>query len=353
MSVIDLDALLQPVSAEAPCGEDLEYSGLMDLERAAQGSAEQEIGRGSGDGRAPHVLVAAREPNWQEVRGLALTLAGRTKDLRVLFHLTRALVRTDGFPGLQDGLALLRGTVAGYWECLYPAVDPEDQDPTLRVNTVASFDDYESLVRLVRDAPLVSVPGLGRFSLRDMAIARGELAAAEGTEAPSTATIDAAFSAADLGELQARAAAVTGALEELRAVDREVTERLGAGNAPSLTQLPQVLREAQRVLQEQLARRGVGSPEHAGEPAASVPASTGPTPAVAARVTGEVASREDVVRVLDTVCEYYRRAEPSSPVPVLLERAKRLVGKDFIDIIKDMAPGGLPEVENLRGPQAD
>jgi type VI secretion system protein ImpA len=353
MSVIDLDALLQPVSAEAPCGEDLEYSGLMDLERTAQGSAEQEIGRESGDGRAPHVLVAAREPNWQEVRGLALTLAGRTKDLRVLFHLTRALVRTDGFPGLQDGLALLRGTVAGYWECLYPAVDPDDQDPTLRVNTLASFDDYETLVRLVRDAPLVSVPGLGRFSLRDMAIARGELAAAEGTEAPSTATIEAAFGAADLGELQARASAVTSALDDLRAVDREVTDRLGAGNAPGLAQLPQVLREAQRVLREQLARRGVGSPEPAGETPVSAPATAGSAPAVAARVPGEVTSREDAVRVLDKVCEYYRRVEPSSPIPVLLERAKRLVGKDFMDIIKDVAPGGLAEVETLRGPQAD
>jgi type VI secretion system protein ImpA len=63
-----------------------------------------------------------------------------------------------------------------------------------------------------------------------------------------------------------------------------------------------------------------------------------------------VSSREDVLRALDRVCEYYRRQEPSSPVPVLLERAKRLVGMDFLAIIKDLAPTGLHEVETIRGP---
>jgi type VI secretion system protein ImpA len=49
------------------------------------------------------------------------------------------------------------------------------------------------------------------------------------------------------------------------------------------------------------------------------------------------------------LCEYYRRHEPSSPIPVLLRRAKRLVSKDFMDIIRDLTPSGIPEAELLAG----
>src|SRR5882757_2776454 len=64
---------------------------------------------------------------------------------------------------------------------------------------------------------------------------------------------------------------------------------------------------------------------------------------------GDINSREDVILQLDRLCEYYRRHEPSSPVPMLLRRAKRLVSKEFMDIIRDLTPGGVAEAELLGG----
>ena len=52
------------------------------------------------------------------------------------------------------------------------------------------------------------------------------------------------------------------------------------------------------------------------------------------------------------IIEYYKKNEPSSPVPVLLRRAKALVGADFMTIIKDMAPNGVENVEVVGGAQA-
>ena len=46
---------------------------------------------------------------------------------------------------------------------------------------------------------------------------------------------------------------------------------------------------------------------------------------------------------------YYEKNEPSSPVPVLIKRAKRLVGADFVSIIKDIAPNGMDNVEIVAG----
>jgi type VI secretion system protein ImpA len=68
---------------------------------------------------------------------------------------------------------------------------------------------------------------------------------------------------------------------------------------------------------------------------------------------GEPRSREDVVRALDGICAYYARNEPSSPVPLLLERCKRLVAMSFLDIVKDMVPDGLSTIQTIAGKRSE
>jgi type VI secretion system protein ImpA len=68
---------------------------------------------------------------------------------------------------------------------------------------------------------------------------------------------------------------------------------------------------------------------------------------------GEITSRNEVIRALDAVCGYYERNEPSSPVPILLRRAQRLVSKNFMDIMRDLAPSGMSDIEKIQGPEGD
>jgi type VI secretion system protein ImpA len=92
-----------------------------------------------------------------------------------------------------------------------------------------------------------------------------------------------------------------------------------------------------------LAARGIATAAAGGveaAPAGAVPAAGG---------GGDVTSRADVARTLDRLCEYYRVHEPSSPIPLLLQRAKRLVDKDFLSILRDLAPSGVAEAESLGG----
>ncbi|MGH8444674.1 MAG: type VI secretion system protein TssA, partial [Solimonas sp.] len=79
--------------------------------------------------------------------------------------------------------------------------------------------------------------------------------------------------------------------------------------------------------------------------AAVAAVASGSAPAVA----GPVRGIQDIVVRIDEICAYYIRHEPSSPVPLLLERAKRLVGKDFLAIVEDLAPAGLSEARAMRG----
>ncbi len=64
---------------------------------------------------------------------------------------------------------------------------------------------------------------------------------------------------------------------------------------------------------------------------------------------GSIETAQDARAALDKVMAYFRKYEPSSPVPIILERAKRLVGADFMTIMKDMAPGGLDSVKMIGG----
>jgi type VI secretion system protein ImpA len=68
-----------------------------------------------------------------------------------------------------------------------------------------------------------------------------------------------------------------------------------------------------------------------------------------ASYTGEIKSREDIVRLLDKACEYFKRNEPSSPVPLLLQRAKRLISADFMEVMRELAPDGLSQAKKNAG----
>jgi type VI secretion system protein ImpA len=156
-------------------------------------------------------------------------------------------------------------------------------------------------------------------------------------------------------DLQQTAQSVNNAIDNVSAIDAYFTDQVGAANAPDLNPLVRALKEAQQVLSDRLSRRGVNDPALAEEAAAgeATDAEGGAVAGqsvVAVRV-GEINSREDVTRMLNKLCDYYAKHEPSSPIPLLLQRAKRLVPKTFLDIMRDLAPDGVPQVEMIRGPE--
>ncbi|MBE0617201.1 MAG: type VI secretion system protein TssA, partial [Proteobacteria bacterium] len=216
MGVVDLEALLAEVSSASPCGESMEYDPAFgQMERAAQGKPEQQYG---------DTLIPAEEPNWGDVKRAATELLGRTKDLRVAVYLIRSLLRTDGFAGFADGLELLLGFLERYWDGVHPQLDPEDDnDPTLRVNTIASLCDAESVLRAVREAPLVRSPALGRYSLRDVQLASGVLPAPAGVAPPDSGAVEAAFLGGDLEALQGTAQDLRRSLASLGAIETLLT----------------------------------------------------------------------------------------------------------------------------------
>ena len=338
---MDLETLLAPVTPEDPCGADLEYDpAFSEIDRLAQGKPEQQIG---------NTIVPAEEPDWKVVQKKAGDLLGKSKDLRVGAHLTRSLLHTQGWSGFGLGLGVLRGLIDRYWEGVYPRLDPaDDNDPTMRVNVLSSFGELATL-GVVRATPLVSSRALGRFSIKDLEIAAGDAAAPNGAEAPSMANIEGIVMDADLGELQHTVTALRECLEALTAIEATVGERVGAASGASFGKLPVLLRKAESFLGNRLEQRTASgaSGGASGSDGAGVAGGNGAAPQRS--FGGAINSREDVIRALDAICSYYAKNEPSSPIPMFMERSKKLVMMSFVDIVKELVPDALSRVDILRG----
>jgi type VI secretion system protein ImpA len=75
--------------------------------------------------------------------------------------------------------------------------------------------------------------------------------------------------------------------------------------------------------------------------------STGAVGAVS--VSGAINNKTDVINMIDKICDYYASHEPSSPIPLLLRRAQRLVDKSFVEILEDLAPDGVDQLQVISG----
>lgn len=325
-----LETLLDPVSPEAPSGELLEYdpayTGLFEL---ARGKPEQRMGAS---------VIAAEPPNWRKVEESARALLGRTKDLRVAVLLVKARLRNDGLGGLFQGLAYLRALLERRWDTLHPQLDAEDgDDPSMRTHALVELLDAESVLGPLRDAELASARGVGRICVRDLSRPPANGSAEPPAEPPPP--IEPVFAASDGAALARSARAAAAAVGDLRALEAFVRERVGPERAPDLSTLRAPLELVAKVLAAH-----AGAADRAPPAAAAAPDAAGSSGAV-----GAIKSREDVLRALDGLCAYFERNEPSSPIPLLLRRSKRLVAMSFLDIVRDLAPEAAPQIEALRG----
>ncbi len=341
---MNMDAYLGPRAGDGPSGEDLEYDpDFLEMTIAAQPGQERQVGS---------EIVAGEEPDYKTVAKKALAVLERSHDLRAAVILAQAQTRLEGYEGLAGVTAFIRACLETWWDTVHPQLDADDDnDPTMRINAVVGLADTGGLLRLVRLAPLTESRTFGRMTLRDVAISEGEASGDGG--GPDAAAVAAAFRETRPEVLKLRLEAARGALEDARAISAVFDDRT-PGDGPNLDPLIRMLRKAVTKL-----AAAVGEPEEAVAAAAGgtdetpTEVSGGVDPQRGPSVPGTISTQADVVAALDRIMAYFARHEPSSPVPLLLARAKRLVGADFLTIINDMVPEGTDTVRGLGGIRAE
>lgn len=324
--------LSEPVNPESPCGVDLEDTPLL-----ASFDAYRLFGQ---------MAPLADDTDWREIRDRSLEALEQSRDLRLLAHLAAAVLRTDGLQRFCDVVQVAGQWFSAYPEQLFPRID---DDAILRKNALNSFGDRMAIVDGVRRRPFIANPQLGAFTLRDVEIATGRLAPGEsGGEPPSEAHLNAVLAAADDAQLAALESGLGAAIAALRAIESRMRDAHGTEGTPEFDLLLGPLGDIRRLLAEQLATRAANA-----MPVAGADGAAGEPGAAAVIGVGSIRSRDDAIRALDAVATFFRSNEPSSPVPLFVERAKRLIGRNFIEVLADMAPDGLDQARHVGGVQEE
>lgn len=337
----DGQALLQPISPEQPCGVNLDDSIVLSSLDALRlfGQARSPEAPPDSDGDEKEQAKARPPLEWDRIRADAMDGLTKSKDLRLLGYLGTALLRTDGLPAFAGVLTAASQWLETYWPQVYPALD---EDAVARRNALNCLADPMAVIDRIWRLPLVTSRQHGRYSLRDIEIARGQANPGPLEAKPEEAAILNALNELPLEELTALDASVTAGSAALTSIDAKMRGEGGPEVAPDFGPLVTQFAKLNRICREQLSARAALSGEAAAE------GSDGGGGQVAFR-GGVINSRADAIRALDAVAEYFRRNEPSSPIPLFVDRAKRLVAKDFLEVLADIAPDALSVARSAGG----
>jgi type VI secretion system protein ImpA len=334
------DNLLNPIAGENPCGEDLRYAPVYDQIKEARREEEAyEPGEWIKRADYPQVVKLCTE-----------ALASKSKDLQIAAWLTDALLRTEGFAGLKQGLDLLLGFVSTIWDGLYPQL--EDGDAELRAGPLQWVGS--NLVLPLQSAPLnkarhgwldytesKKVGYEEQADTSDKKEARTKLLE-QGKVAPEA--FDKSFAETPKAFYLSAEAALDGSTATVQALDTLCREKFG-DIAPSFTELKKGLetvrhsvhlllqkkRETEPDVVEPGAEAGVaegGGEGAVGEGAAASGGVAGRAAAGAAGIVipladGEPAQRRDAIASVARAAAALRKLDPYSPAPYLMLRGLR------------------------------
>ena len=371
---MEIAAFLASLDPSSPSGTDLRndarFHAIENRLEAASRPARLRLVEQGGTGGV--------ELDWAEMLDEAATLAASGRDLRLLVIVARLLTNEQGLAGLAIGLQLLADTVAQYWDNLHPALREaaSKREAALRRNNAlyqlenpdgGALGDLEFVT-------LMTPRGLG-------AVTGGDLAAGAVSRSAFSVEAPKGLGEKELAELigkhEARLNRVSVACRATAAEQPEVMAALKAGVAASraaLTALEAALAPhvtendvAVRVdtLGKFLARIGqtldaagdsAAAPQTAAfqteaqaMPADPAPARASNGAAPAAAIPGQINTRRDVERCLDLVIDFYERTEPSSPIPHLARRMRKMVPMNFMQLMEEIAPSGLKEFRGVAG----
>jgi type VI secretion system protein ImpA len=314
-----IDDLVEPVSGDSPVGEDLSYD-----------PARQEIEQAF---EAASVSVdAATEVDWRETIRQIEAQSRRTKDLWLAVYLARAGTRTGVLDTVEKGCLALAELLDRYWPDVHPSL--EEYGLQGRMGACESLTRFAEFLGPLQRVTLVEHPRLGNYSAADFA--RFER---DGDGAEGYGMFRAALADTSPQTVQAVVERLDGIVEALRRVDAVLTLHATEAGMTSTNfsatfdSLADIRRSVEPYANLPEAEDGIG-----GE-TVERNFTNG-----SRRLPERIDSRDDVVRALDAIGDYYQRREPSSPIPLALRRIRAWVSLDFMSILKDIAPNSINDV---------
>ncbi len=151
---LEIEPLLSPISSDQPCGQDLSFSNEFHAIKIAKTQDDPLLDQGDW-------VAEPKQADWQFVEQKSIELlTGKSKDLRLLGWLLEAWSNLYGFEGTAKALELMHRTLNEYWTQLHPEIEEEDLDQRLGLLQ----GSINHLIPLIKQVAIVNVPA---FSLSD------------------------------------------------------------------------------------------------------------------------------------------------------------------------------------------
>lgn len=322
-----VDSWLLPLGDEQACGPDLEYD-----------PEALELGQVTGK---PESQFGPGEPaDWGRVKELCESLFTRTRDLRAALWWGRARLNLEGFAALPAVLALMHGLLERFWDDVHPQPDGDDPDALARLSVIGALDTLDSLLGDIRNSRLSSDPRLDGLRVRDVEVALSKLTPRP-DEPPRTQGQIAGMLAAAANVAADLRVQTDAALNSLKQIQTLMNQRFSADLNVDLTTVHGMLASVKAVLPTAADNDEPEADSDAGQDAAA--------PSSRAGGVHSVDSRQDAIRAIELVCAYLERHEPTNPAQLLLRRAARVVDKNFLQLVKELAPDAVKEVSRIMG----
>jgi type VI secretion system ImpA family protein len=325
---MSVEALLEPVSPDDPYGPDLSEDTsryvLTDLFASSSG-IDPVTGAPLED-----------QTDWRDVTNQVRAAFKQSKDVWLAVYLARAGARAGNLDTVAEATEALARMFEDHWDGVHPRI--EELGLLGRKSPCDELCGLGAFLGPLAAAPLVKHPRFGAFSGADLA-----RFVRDGANADNYGMFRALLQEAGdapLVEARSQLGRIADALRRAEiAFDAHASGGPSPRMSPAVDAVNRMVEDAGAFLSTPAEVEAAPEPEAGAGSAAPAPRQ--------AQGVGDISSRSDVTKALDLIMTYYRRAEPSSPVLLLIQRAREWVDLDFLALVKDMAPNAVNDVMQI------
>lgn len=350
---------LPPVSADDPCGPDLDLEGDPDYLNFFAAT----------EGVLPASYYAFKRDAIEFPAAFKTVdaLLQRTLDVRLLILGAKLAILNRNLEGFAARVGSIAWMIAAYWDESHPRA--EGGDFGLRVGQLETLDDGPVVLMPLQYAPLIEASRQGVLSYRDHLVATGaaqprvvtrlnlqgetEISADEKFMAP--AAIDRLLRDVELEKLVGLYETVRGLAESVAAIRETTKARGGLKATVKLEKLDGVAKGMAEFLRAAVVARDPSlAPAAAGEAGTAEPGAAADgdaaTAAAGPAVPAAFATLAEVDAALASAHGYFLSAEPTSPAVLLIRQARQCLGKNLYEVMQLLAPSAADEARVFVGP---
>lgn len=329
---------LDPISPTQPAGINIEYDArFINIQSLAEGKPEQQYG---------DIIIEAEEPDWNSIEKLCRQLLSESKDVRAFCLYIQALTVNYGIIGFKTGCEILFKNLELYWDDIYPLLTDEDDefDPFYRINSIGLLLFENGILRqvynckileygnarshlLVKDVVSIinndseQYPGGRERLIEDLKVAyeanHEELVAIEDAlriieNIESLYNVHLQDNLLDFSLIKKPLITIYQIIVDKASSDDKVED--------SVKYEKKVVEEDKVYKQRLYDLRDI-----------------------------KISNRDDVNIVLEKLTLYFRLKEPSHPAPLFIDRLKKLMDMNFYEIMKEISPNSINDLENIIG----